>query len=673
MILERQSVEYTGNTKIQKKSFTVADTVLISDLLSNMYTNPILACVREYLFNAIDSHFVAKKPINEIKITCPTMLHQYFEIQDFGIGMSEDEVYELMTSYGSSSKRHTNDLVGSYGIGSKAAFAYARDFMFISIKDQIKSSYLCFIDGENGPQIDKLSSIKTDEPNGVTIKIRVKPVDLTKFQTEIQNVCQWLDEQPKIIGYQLKPLEFVYSGDGFRFFHATGSRGWSGQKTYIRMGGIVYDTSVIYHKFYSPIVVDFPIGAFKLAPSRESIINTTDTTKIIIDKLNQIYTQLSKQFWDELKQQPTLHRARLHYHNYNSKLFSLPNFKYSGNEDTYFKTDCINKYNPYRVQGVHKFKRSIQQCQAYDVSAIALTKEPAEKPIKYVDKLQHYEHTFGVTLEKVPVLHGTPRQQLKQWIRIGKPDVPIINLDNYELPKSTSVRQNKQLSFSEYDQKTKQITKQNISINDNVVHRYFIIANNRIDHWLLTEISWYYSSSEFQKMVEFFGIIDNIVLVPKTLSHRVPKNWINLVEHVDRSINDYVEIAVGILTRNDLRTKIQSIPKKTKLIRNSFGRFIKRLDKLITKIGIGQEKLEIPNFLSSFVSSLKLFVTRGNLINVMVTNRINADYPLLFLNYNSLYQSNNTHYIQLINNTIDYERLLSNLKLSKELRNIHST
>ena len=145
-------------------------------LLTDLYSNVILAVLREYSTNAWDSHVDAGNP-NPIEITLPSHLDPRFIIKDQGVGLSEDEILYEFSHYGWSSKRETNDQVGSMGIGCKSAFAYTGQFVMVAIKDSEKVQVLLSRDDDGIPWVTVADKRPTDEPNGVTITIPVNDVD----------------------------------------------------------------------------------------------------------------------------------------------------------------------------------------------------------------------------------------------------------------------------------------------------------------------------------------------------------------------------------------------------------------------------------------------------------------------------------------------------------------
>ena len=90
---------------------------LMSILREGLYSDPILAVIREYGTNAWDSHKTSGCPDKPINVTLPTDFDPTYTVRDYGSGLSDDEVLRVFTGYGTSTKRDSNAAVGMLGIG----------------------------------------------------------------------------------------------------------------------------------------------------------------------------------------------------------------------------------------------------------------------------------------------------------------------------------------------------------------------------------------------------------------------------------------------------------------------------------------------------------------------------------------------------------------------------
>ena len=98
-------------------------------LSSTLYKDPYRAIVRELVSNAID----ASKRIgtNEsVVLHVPKTLNDInneFYVQDFGIGMSLEQVINIYGNYFASSKQNDSNSIGGFGLGGKTPFIYVKD------------------------------------------------------------------------------------------------------------------------------------------------------------------------------------------------------------------------------------------------------------------------------------------------------------------------------------------------------------------------------------------------------------------------------------------------------------------------------------------------------------------------------------------------------------------
>lgn len=166
-------------------------------LRSQLYSNKILAVIREYSTNAHDAHIVANNT-EPIHIKLPTVANPSFEVRDFGHGLTEVEIFTTYTKVGRSTKRNTNKLNGFIGIGAKSAFSYVDSFLIESFKNGTKHIYNAVLDASGIGKIIKLSSVKTAESDGLKVIIPVKGDDIVKFTDEAKNFYKYFRPYPQI-------------------------------------------------------------------------------------------------------------------------------------------------------------------------------------------------------------------------------------------------------------------------------------------------------------------------------------------------------------------------------------------------------------------------------------------------------------------------------------------
>ena len=121
-------------------------TFIMGLLRDAIYSDKVLAVLREYSANAWDEHRQSGRGDLPIKVTLPTAVDPTLTIRDFGRGLSHKDVFTVFTQYGESSKRTDSSAVGMLGIGSKSGFAYTDSFTVTSWHSGGKRVYAAVLD-----------------------------------------------------------------------------------------------------------------------------------------------------------------------------------------------------------------------------------------------------------------------------------------------------------------------------------------------------------------------------------------------------------------------------------------------------------------------------------------------------------------------------------------------
>lgn len=184
-----------------ENSFTIKTSAAAFDILSaGLYTDPISAIIRELSCNAYDSHVAADNVDVPFQIHLPNSLEPFLSIRDFGIGLSDDDVLHLYTTYFESTKTNSNDYIGARGLGSKSPFSYSKSYEVISRFDGIVRSYHMFINEHGIPDVVKMSTNPTEDDNGLEVKIGIDPNNFTQVINKTASILKHFDVKPKIVG-----------------------------------------------------------------------------------------------------------------------------------------------------------------------------------------------------------------------------------------------------------------------------------------------------------------------------------------------------------------------------------------------------------------------------------------------------------------------------------------
>ena len=187
MILkENTDVVETSSTAVG--SFSIKASAMAAHILSSkLYSDKILAVIRETASNAWDSQIQAGAKAEDIQIHVPTYFEPYFSVKDTGLGMDKETAAELYTTYFHSTKSQSNQAVGGFGVGSKSPFAYTNNFTIKAIKNGTECVFSAFMSQDAFPQIALLSEEPTGLPNGVEVIVPVETKDIAEFTDKIKS------------------------------------------------------------------------------------------------------------------------------------------------------------------------------------------------------------------------------------------------------------------------------------------------------------------------------------------------------------------------------------------------------------------------------------------------------------------------------------------------------
>lgn len=304
----------TNASDAETRNFTIACNENILDTLSRrLYTNIPRAVIRELVSNAIDANIEAGVD-EKILLHLPSGLEPEFYVEDHGIGMNEETIYNVYTQYGNSTKNGSNNCIGGLGLGSKTPFAYTDQFFVISSKDGIKNTFVCFRNEQGEACITKMAS-EACSATGTKVSFPVKENDIRSFTNEAVITLLFTMKMPELVGEKDRFLR-VAGVESLEEYEAL--RKELAENTYItneklrslinysssygklivEMGGVAYkvDSNEIFEDGnYNPVleyickksdlqVFHLPIGAVQIQSSREAL-NYTRFTKEALTKL----------------------------------------------------------------------------------------------------------------------------------------------------------------------------------------------------------------------------------------------------------------------------------------------------------------------------------------------------------------------------------------------------
>lgn len=280
-----------------------------SILSSGLYANKVRAIIREYSCNAVDSHVEAGRADTPFDVHLPNSLEPWFAVRDYGVGLDEQQVRNIFTTYFESTKTATDELIGGLGLGSKSAFSYTDNFTIVAIKAGIKRVFTAFINDQGVPSIAPMGEEASNEPNGVEIRFAVEDsYDFRKFYNEAQHVYKHFKLRPVVSG-GIGEFTFIdpeYSDrDIIPGVHAN-ERGYG--NSYAIMGNIEYPLDVpsnmdlgdVGHLLRCGLTIEFDIGELDIQASREGLSYIPETVAAIKAKLEALNAVLADRIAEEV-------------------------------------------------------------------------------------------------------------------------------------------------------------------------------------------------------------------------------------------------------------------------------------------------------------------------------------------------------------------------------------
>jgi len=322
-----KEIERFGITS--ENSFTIKTTAKAFDILSSgLYSDPILAVVRELSCNAYDAHVAANKPDEPFQIHLPNSIEPFFSVTDYGTGLSDEDIRGaiiptlienedgkmepmldsngnevvsrsggLYTTYFDSTKTDSNKFIGALGLGSKSPFSYTDSFEVTSIHDGVQRLYSIFLNEDGIPTVALMGELETTESNGFQVKFSVKNKDFTSFADRTSKALKWFPIKPIVVGltdFKFATVDVIAEGDTWKL--VKNRVRFASRSASAVQGNVEYKLEIEQLKKDLPretyntlsssnVVLFFDIGEVDIAASREEIRYSKYTIKNIINKL----------------------------------------------------------------------------------------------------------------------------------------------------------------------------------------------------------------------------------------------------------------------------------------------------------------------------------------------------------------------------------------------------
>lgn len=347
MLLADKTFATHHNGVNSTNQFSIQTSSKMFHILSNsLYSDKIMAVIRELSTNALDAHVSAGNK-NPFKVTLPTSANPTFMVRDYGTGLSQKDMESLYTTYGASNKNDSNDFVGCLGLGSKSPFAYTKSFTTASYFNGKKYTYVAAIGADGIPSLNLFSVSDTSEPNGLEIQFAVKQHDFQEFTDKAKRIFHYFRSKPLLVGgvgnnnlqdHKYSNTNIVLSGEDWRVCRLNNDNQYfpSGYHKIDSgivaiMGNIAYPVQTAqivgqdkeempdhiqkwnrafqkadidsWKSFVGEILssglyleLDFGIGKLEIDASRENLQYTKDVIKELRKKTQEIYMEMKAEF-----------------------------------------------------------------------------------------------------------------------------------------------------------------------------------------------------------------------------------------------------------------------------------------------------------------------------------------------------------------------------------------
>jgi len=405
---KNNTVVFTPNTTEQNLEFSISNNENLFNILSdNMYSNKPLACIREVICNAWDSHIASGLTDTSIKITCKN--NELFEVKDFGEGIPPEKLNKIYFTYGESTKSHDGKQTGGFGLGSKAPFAVTNTFTVTNCYQGKKTVIVINKEPNQKPKPINIVTSDTDE-TGLTVSVpntSVTSREVLEFLEFSGINCKFNGRQQDIFTFEeyadVSPLKFNYSIDTFIKY---------GNVAYpLNKEMLPYSTRKILNAVntvHNKTLIQAEPHSISITPSREELAYTPKTINYLDKLIRKLwykhYVPLKKNYINKFKKLNTIEDI------VKSNLYSLVNLDSLNGKlvkDFSNKIKFINKI--YINSNVDLPQR------IYDKSLRKLLeKKLSNYTLKYIrkaypNKIERYPYFYNIITNKVLITNSSAK------------------------------------------------------------------------------------------------------------------------------------------------------------------------------------------------------------------------------------------------------------------------
>ena len=288
--------EYLGDVQENRVGIDKSNLDFITTLLtSNLYSKPLESFFRETVANAYDSHVEAGT--NEHILILIQDTNQYktyrISIRDYGTGVSPERFDKIYKNIGSSTKRHSNDFIGMFGIGRFSCLSCADVAHITSYYNGKKYSYVMYKNG-GGINIDQLSVTEGDFKNGLEVSIEKCIYNNNDLVKAIRGLCLFdrLHISYKGNNSTISSKVADFNDRKITHFNTFSRCSLIQGSNFFKVGNIIYDCDDSWLNTYDSLIIDLPIGSVDITPNREALQFTDFTNNNIKARIAAVKQEL---------------------------------------------------------------------------------------------------------------------------------------------------------------------------------------------------------------------------------------------------------------------------------------------------------------------------------------------------------------------------------------------
>lgn len=474
--------------------FTVDEDSLgkIMSVLTNLYSDPEMAVVREYLTNAYDAQVDAGMVVGQnwrpIEVTTPSHFSKEYRVRDFGIGLSVNDIKEVYSKYGKSTKESSNDVTGMLGLGSKCALTYTGQFTITGYKNGVRTRAVVSKDDNDIPVFMIVDTRATDEPNGVEISVPVR--DRNSFATKVAEFLRWWPkdtalvngQKPETHGYTMvknDPMTFDIAGQQVTanvpvyLIESNRNYRYEAPQSYIVMGNVPYAVDAEYvddglRNAYMGFVAYVPMGAVDFPPSREKLFYNKRSTAVVKSVSEGLFDAIVEEKAKEIEAAPDFQtawemRANLSHHFMQHPRIANLNYRGLGFPNRIIQD---NMHLNWDWQGHGQISKGtiIPMARLMQGALIVTGVAQNSKPTSYFKKkVNHYIETNGLNAVEALLVDEDIDNQWVEWLpRVKAEDIKAIKLPR--ATTSTGPRAEAPYQFYSYDSSGSVVEDSQVSI-----------------------------------------------------------------------------------------------------------------------------------------------------------------------------------------------------------------